>query len=81
MPKSSITFEISFDDSDARWSVGVLSKWNERIEICRSHECGPFTTETDVRMWLNGLWRAWVAPALGAEASESLHDAYAELAP
>lgn len=79
--KSSITFEISYDDDRRLWTVGCLSSWDGQIELCRSHECGPFTTVTDVWIWLSKLYDAWQAPELGSSASESLHDTYTLYSP
>jgi hypothetical protein len=79
--KSSLHLEVSWDDESALWGVGAISTWGERIELARSHQCGPFTSSTDVRRFLTEMFEAWVAPALGHEASESLHDAYATYAP
>jgi hypothetical protein len=79
--QSVLTLEVTFEDQDAKWQVAALSKWNDRIELCRSHECGPFTTASQIERWLLGVWTAWVAPQIGTDASESLHEAYDSLAP
>lgn len=78
---STLHLEVSFDDSGARWCVGAISQWGERIELARSSECSPFTSVSDIEKWLLAMWGAWTAPALGEEASESLHDAYIEACP
>lgn len=78
---STLHLEVSFDDNGARWSVGAISQWADRIELARSSECSPFTTADDVKRWLEAMWKAWTAPTLGCEPSESLHDAYIEHAP
>jgi len=79
--RSLLHLEVSFDDDGAIWAVGAISQWGERIELARSSTCSPFTTQDDVQRWLQAMWKAWTAPALGAEASESLHDAYVEFLP
>ena len=79
--QSHLTLEVTFDDSDAKWSIGALSRWDGRIELARSNECSPFTTVADVEKWLLAMWTAWCAPTLGQDVSESLHDAYASTSP
>lgn len=79
--RSYLHLEVVYDDTEKRWEVGVMSKWDDVIEIARSHQCGPFTGYQDVAAFLTAMWNAWCSPTLGHSASESLHDAYASSAP
>lgn len=79
--QTDITLEVSYRSDDASWTVGVLARTDGMIDLCRSHQCGPFTTLRSVVEFFDALLVAWAAPELGITASESLHDTYGRLAP
>jgi hypothetical protein len=76
-----LTLEVRWRSDDGAWTIGAMSRTDGVIELCRSHQCGPFTTVAEVSRWITAMFGAWSAPNLGMEASESLHDAYISTAP
>lgn len=76
-----LTLEVRWSSEGHGWTVSAMSRTDGMIELCRSHQCGPFTTTADVVRWANAMLAAWSAPVLGVEPSEGLHDAYVDNAP
>lgn len=79
--QTDLTLEMSYRSDDNTWQLGVLARTDGVIDICRNHQCGPFTDLRQVMTFLNALMFAWAAPELGITASESLHDVYSRKAP
>lgn len=79
--QTDMTLEVSYRSDDQTWQVGVLARTDGVIDLCRSHQCGPFTTLRQVVEFFDALMAAWAAPELGYTASESLHDVYSRKAP
>lgn len=79
--QTDLTIEVSYRSDDNTWQVGILGRTDGVVDICRSHQCGPFTDLRHVVDFFDRLVAAWAAPELGITASESLHDTYSRYAP